>query len=233
MSLAELNRFSFDRKAPDEADLKAVVLDRLGRSEGTAKLIVANEYCLGETAVRVDLAVLSKDFIGIEVKSERDSLRRLPHQISAYGQYFDRIVLAVAPAHVPNLNWKELRAVEVWSISESGRVTVVSEPTALLEQRCRSELMTADQIRKHRLTAASTDGEIAEAFRAEFLRRFGQTSSEFWQSVQGRRIKRTDIETLSRFRGRRLSIAEWSQAQEDEWAVWSAQVQSLLGPKAA
>lgn len=233
MSLAELDSFSFDRRAPDEADLKAVVLDRLGRSERGGEPVVANEYCLGETAVRVDLAVLSKDFIGVEVKSERDSLRRLPHQIAAYGQYFDRIILAVAPTHIPNLNWKELRAVEVWSVSESGRVTVISEPTIFLDQSCRSGLMTADQVRRHRLTSASTEGEIVDAFCAEFERRFGQTSSNFWRSVKGRRITRADIETLSRFKDRRLSVSEWSQAQEDEWAAWAAQVHSLLGPKAA
>lgn len=233
MSLAELDHFSFDRRAPDEADLKAIVLDRLGRSESIGKPVVANEYCLGETAVRVDLAVLSKDFIGVEVKSERDSLRRLPHQMAAYGKYFDHIILAVSPNHVPNLNWTELRAAEVWSISEGGRVNVISEPTIFSNQSCRSGLMTADQSRRHRLTAASTEAEIEDAFRAEFERRFGQTSSTFWRSVKGRRITRTDIETLSRFKDRRRSISEWSQAQEDEWAAWSAQVHSLLGPKAA
>lgn len=37
---------------------------------------------------------------GFEIKTERDTLRRLPRQISAYERLFDRCAVVVAPNHI-------------------------------------------------------------------------------------------------------------------------------------
>lgn len=227
--MIELDHFTFDRRSLSEADLKAVVINALrSELEGSPHAAIANEFRLGSTPVRVDLAALGKNFIGIEIKSSKDTLKRLPHQMVAYASYFDRVILAVADIHLPNLDWKSLRSVEVWSISESGKVRVVSQPTQIAECAPLSDLLTAEQRSRHKISEDSSEQEIATAFDAEFRKRFAETSLAFWAKVKGRRIIKDDLEILSRFRDRRLEVERWSGAQDAEWHDWSAQVSQAL-----
>lgn len=226
--MIEVDRFTFSSQALNEADLKAIVIDQLRRDLNVGPCAtIANEYRLGSTPVRVDIAALSETFIGIEVKSSRDSLRRLPHQMAAYTSYFERVILAVADCHLRNLDWKSLRSVEIWSISDSGRVRVASLPTQMAECRSLGELLTADQCQRYNLSLNSSDNQFTGAFRAEFRKRFGETSDAFWSAVKGRKIVTRDLEILSRFRERRLAIEDWSETQDREWNDWATQVATL------
>lgn len=49
--------------------------------------------------VRVDVAVLNGSFAGYEIKSERDTLRRLPKQVEVYSKALDFMTLVVAENH--------------------------------------------------------------------------------------------------------------------------------------
>lgn len=49
--------------------------------------------------VRVDLAVVNGSLSGYELKSARDTLRRLPMQVDYYSQVFDFATLVVAACH--------------------------------------------------------------------------------------------------------------------------------------
>jgi hypothetical protein len=49
---------------------------------------------------RVDLAVIGRRMDGFEIKSERDTLRRLPRQVAAYARVMDRCTLVVAEKHL-------------------------------------------------------------------------------------------------------------------------------------
>lgn len=219
--MIEADRFTFDPRILHESDLKAVVINQLRDVLGTASAAtIASEYRLGSTPVRVDLAALGDTFVGIEIKSAKDSLKRLPHQMAAYTSYFERVILAVADCHVYNLDWKALRPVEVWSVSESGRVRVVSQPTQMAECRSLGDLLTADQRRRYKLDADSSDLEFTEAFTNEFRKRFGPTSQRFWETVTGRPVMASDLKLLSRYEDRRAHISAWSQAQAEEWAEW-------------
>jgi len=51
------------------------------------------EVCLGRA--RVDLALIADLLIGIEIKSVKDNVTRLPGQVHAYSRCFDRVVLVV------------------------------------------------------------------------------------------------------------------------------------------
>jgi hypothetical protein len=50
--------------------------------------------------VRVDVAVIGAELHAYEIKSEADSLRRLPAQVGGFGAVFDYCSLVVAPRHV-------------------------------------------------------------------------------------------------------------------------------------
>lgn len=48
---------------------------------------------------RADLAVLGRKMDGFEIKTDRDTLQRLPRQIAAYGRVFDRCTAVIADRH--------------------------------------------------------------------------------------------------------------------------------------
>ena len=62
--------------------------------------VVIDELGLCQGSVRVDLAVVNGEFHGYEIKSERDSLRRLSTQADLYSKVFDRVTLVCGDRHV-------------------------------------------------------------------------------------------------------------------------------------
>ncbi|MFN8204442.1 MAG: sce7726 family protein [Solirubrobacteraceae bacterium] len=49
---------------------------------------------------RADVAVIGRRMDGFEIKTERDTLKRLPRQVVAYGRLFDRCSAVVAERHL-------------------------------------------------------------------------------------------------------------------------------------
>lgn len=58
------------------------------------------EFWIPRSYERADLAVVGTMMMGFEIKSGRDSLKRLPRQISAYSRIFDHCHAVLAPRHV-------------------------------------------------------------------------------------------------------------------------------------
>lgn len=80
---------------------EAVVRDALrayllSRERGDQAL---EELWVPRSNERADLAVLGRTMDGFEIKTERDTLRRLPRQVLAYGRLFDRCTVVVANKH--------------------------------------------------------------------------------------------------------------------------------------
>jgi len=67
------------------------------REAGT---VVLEELGLCRGQVRVDLAVVNGILHGYEIKSDRDSLRRLAGQVDLYGRVLDRATLVVGRRHL-------------------------------------------------------------------------------------------------------------------------------------
>lgn len=63
-----------------------------------AKII--EEFSVCDGAARVDLAAINGLMHGFEIKSDIDSLARLPHQIEIYSSVFDKITLVVGATHL-------------------------------------------------------------------------------------------------------------------------------------
>jgi len=208
--------------------IKGFVLDHL-RNESTewSHAVVASEFCLGETGVRVDLAIHGPEFLGVEIKSELDSLKRLPMQIEAYKSYFDRVVLVVAACHVRHLNWSALREVDIWQMSADGRVQVVAERTKLPTAKCFSDLLTLEDAR--RVPAGASDEDYQAAFFHAFARRHRSTSQRFWHLVEGRPVSAEDLQELSRFRKDRDRALAWARQQQQDWSSWSASLAQVAG----
>ena len=63
-------------------------------------VLVIEELGLRHGAGRVDIAVVNGDLHGYEIKSDQDTLKRLPQQIAIYGSVLDRVSLIVTSEHL-------------------------------------------------------------------------------------------------------------------------------------
>lgn len=81
---------------------EAAVRDSL-RHEVRAKLGLfetIDEFWVPRTNARADLAAIGSHLWGFEIKTDRDTLRRLPRQVEAYNRLFDWCVVVVAERHL-------------------------------------------------------------------------------------------------------------------------------------
>ena len=81
-------------------DLRQAVKKRLQRSisrKPNAKLL--EELSVHHGSARIDLAVLDKILHGYELKSDSDTLERLPDQVRLFNAVFDKVTLVVGYKH--------------------------------------------------------------------------------------------------------------------------------------
>ncbi len=96
---------------PGDAEVRAALRSRLiTRYADHAGAVVLDElgFCRGQ--MRIDLAVVDDLLHGYEIKSDRDSLRRLGGQVERYGRVLDRATLVVGDHHLTDA----LDIVPVW-----------------------------------------------------------------------------------------------------------------------
>lgn len=96
------------RPRPNVAAGNHVVTEATVRHALRRHLLAEPEHCRTETVdefwvprshERADMAVIGRLLAGFEIKTERDTLRRLPRQAGAYGRVFDRCTVVVAAKH--------------------------------------------------------------------------------------------------------------------------------------
>lgn len=84
-----------------DTDVRKAMRRRLDKTHaGDADTRIVEELGIWSHSVRIDLAVINGEFHGIELKSARDTLERLPSQALLYNQVFDRVTLVVADRHL-------------------------------------------------------------------------------------------------------------------------------------
>ena len=62
--------------------------------------IVINEFGICQGAARIDLAVINGSIHGFEIKSENDTLERLPSQQETYNKVFDTITIVTGDKYI-------------------------------------------------------------------------------------------------------------------------------------
>ena len=84
-----------------DAEIRSALRTRLQLEHGgAADTVIVEElgFCRGQ--VRIDLAVVNGLLHGYEIKSDRDSLRRLGVQIEYFSKVLDRATLVVGERHI-------------------------------------------------------------------------------------------------------------------------------------
>lgn len=112
-----------------------------------------DEFWVPRSNERADLAVIGRLMEGFEIKTERDTLRRLPRQVSAYGRVFDRCTAVIAENHADRAagivpDWWGITTVQVnGSVSFSeirrARPNPGVEPDTLVRLLWRDEAIAA------------------------------------------------------------------------------------------
>ena len=234
-----------DHKRYTEADLKCLFLEhqrKLGQIDASS--IIASEYSLGRAGRRVDLAILSDNkFIGVEIKSAYDSLKRLGQQLDAYVQCFDRVVLIVDDRHRANALFLKPPSVELWSANSEGQLSLVRPATTrpfasarALAQLCTirdlRKLATSETLSRGRLIDAVIElpsEEIYQAAVGSFRRTYAGPSAEFWQALGSQEIGTNVMANLSRFAHVRQRQTSFRREQADFWQAWAEEAAATLG----
>lgn len=92
-------RWRFSEPVSKEIAIRAALRPRalLDAGEPSARLI--EEFWTPVSHRRADLAVIGAELHGYEIKSEADTLRRLPRQVEEFSRIFDRCTAVVAEKH--------------------------------------------------------------------------------------------------------------------------------------
>ncbi|WP_119254564.1 sce7726 family protein [Shinella zoogloeoides] len=232
-----------------EATLKAKFLEFL-LSDGkiTRRSLVSNEYQVHGATRRADLAILERGrFVGVEIKSEFDSLSRLQGQTAAYLQVFDDVYVLVAEKHRASAAKMLCAAVSLYSISDAGFITEVRGRQSLDrpdEETRKSAILHALPKTTLQRLAMRFDGrhsrrelmevlrghpldELRSALLAEFKQRYSATSKSFWALVSRRRtVAASYLPVLSRFASTRKRANDHSEEQKSRWELWLSRRQS-------
>lgn len=83
-----------------DIDVRAALRTRLSakyRHDPDTRLV--EEMGVWSGTVRIDAAAINGELCGFELKSDSDTLARLPHQVEIYGKVFDRVTLVVGERH--------------------------------------------------------------------------------------------------------------------------------------
>jgi hypothetical protein len=87
-----------------EIDIRQALRQEMARAHLRAPdTLIVEELGLCQGIARVDLAVVNGTVHGYEIKSEQDTLARLPGQIDVYSRTLEFVTIVTAPAHAENI----------------------------------------------------------------------------------------------------------------------------------
>ena len=203
-----------------EADFKKLTLNYL-RNKGVIKAdtIILSELTVDNFSRRVDLAILDKDtFIALEIKSEGDSLRRLNGQLDKYLELFDKVIVVAHKKFKDKLLASTPKNVALW-IVEDDVIKVTRRGVKKRFSKTTAHLSFIDQkeIRKLKIDKSldpnkSSNEDLLKKIKSSELRsliknslskKFLKSSNEFKKITKERKIEKTDIEALSRYKKER------------------------------
>ncbi len=177
--------------------LRKILLKKYSKSKDT---VIIEELGLGHGSTRIDLAVVNGFLHGFELKSDKDSLERLPHQAESYNKVFDKITLIVGYRHA----FEAIKTVPDWwgiKIAEKKTNDEVKFLTARREKKNHSQdkLFLAKLLWKEEAINLLNEFGLRKGLR-----------SKTRNSIYNMLIDVADIETIqSRVRERLVNRADW------------------------
>lgn len=114
----------------NDSDVRIAVREYLAATySGDASTRIVEEMGIWSGSVRIDIAVINGSLCGYELKSDRDTLERLPLQSQLYSRVFDQIVLVASERHLD----KAIKIIPRWwgitSVSHNDFSLTVRRPS--------------------------------------------------------------------------------------------------------
>src|SRR5688572_23592566 len=85
------------RDADIRQHLKTKLQEKYGNEPGT---LILGELGLCDGRARVDMVVVNGEINGFEIKSEYDTLARLPHQVEIYNRVLEKVTIICGKLHL-------------------------------------------------------------------------------------------------------------------------------------
>ncbi len=110
----------------DETAIKCALIDWLFEQGQMEDAVLINEMVVGGFSRRADIAVANGKLMVFEIKSDLDTLRRLPGQLEVYQQRFDKVTVVTTSRFVKEVIDSSCEAVEILeaSVNASGQATL-------------------------------------------------------------------------------------------------------------
>ncbi len=130
-----------------DTDIRPALKSRiLADHMGDADTVLLEELGVCRGQVRIDLAVVNGLLHGFEIKSDRDSLRRLAAQADLYSKVFDRTTLVVGERHLEDAlqiipHWWGVWRIESTSQGPTFKIVRKGSKNSNLEPRHLVELL--------------------------------------------------------------------------------------------
>lgn len=94
-------KISYQITPTNDSMIRVILREKLEKKHSKDKHVrIIDELGLHHGDARVDIAVVNGVMHGYEIKSDQDTLLRLPEQIQVYNSVFDKMTLVVGKSHL-------------------------------------------------------------------------------------------------------------------------------------
>ena len=180
--------------------------------------MLINEFTVEGSSRRADLVIVDRKLHAYEIKSNADSLARLPGQVNTYMRHFDKVTIVTACRHTEHVLRSTPESVAVISVDDRGvfktlrrgKTRLIKDRDALLSHHLLGDLRSA--LKASGITPLPTKRSEAErhakklpikALRSSVIRalksRYQKTSSAFLKAVGSGSVEGQHLPLLSPF----------------------------------
>lgn len=116
-----------------ESDIRVALEQDIKGHFGDDDTRIIHEMGLCRGQVIIDVAAVNGALHGYEIKSERDTLERLPRQAEIYSRVFDTVTIVTSGCHIPRATdlipgWWGVIQVAAGTADEGAKLQTVREP---------------------------------------------------------------------------------------------------------
>ncbi|NFD76931.1 sce7726 family protein [Clostridium botulinum] len=138
----------------NDKDIRNKLIDKLNKKNSGHEFRIINELGICDGDARVDIALANGRLCGYEIKSDMDTLERLPGQIVAYNKTFDKITIVIGTKFENKIkNYvPEFWGIEVAYINKFGNVSIkrlrAAKVNKNIESKALLELLWKEEIKE-------------------------------------------------------------------------------------
>lgn len=183
----EMSKLWDNTRIMRDSDVRSAVRKELrGKYAGDPSTRIVEEMGVWSGAVRIDIAVINGKLLGYELKSNSDTLDRLPRQIEIYGKIFDRVTLVVGDRHAE----KAMKVIPSWWGCMVASMNDDADVTLRLERKARPNpdldpIILVQMLWKEEAVAILEKYELANGWRS---RRSSEIGKRLLSEIPFRRL---------------------------------------------